>query len=102
MHVHCLLELLVTMSVQSPACVHVHGLLELLVTMSVQMPACVHVLEQAWLAEHGPKHILVDGANVALYGQNWEHGGFTFGQIKGVLDRLAEAHPDLQPLLVRP
>ena len=40
--VHCLLDLLVTISVQMPACVHVHCWLELLVTMSVQMPACMH------------------------------------------------------------
>lgn len=45
-------------------------------------------------------HALVDGANVALYGQNWEHGGFSFGQIKGVMDELSKSHPDLKPLLV--
>ena len=55
---------------------------------------------QAWLAENGPVHVLVDGANVALYGQNWEHGGFSFGQIKGVVDEVDMAHPDLHPLMV--
>lgn len=56
---------------------------------------------QAWLAENSPVHVLVDGANVALYGQNWEHGGFSFGQIKGVMDELANSHPELHPLMVR-
>lgn len=57
-------------------------------------------LLQAWLEQHGPVHVLVDGANVALYGQNWERGAFSFGQIKGVMDQLARAHPDLHPLMV--
>jgi len=45
-------------------------------------------------------HALVDGANVALYGQNWERGAFSFGQIKGVIDQLGRANPDLHPLMV--
>ena len=56
-------------------------------------------LLQAWLEEHGPVHALVDGANVALFGQNWEHGAFSFGQIKGVMDQLQRKHPDLHPLM---
>lgn len=55
---------------------------------------------QAWLEQHGPVQVLVDGANVALYGQNWERGAFSFGQIKGVLDQLGRQHPDLRPLMV--
>jgi len=43
---------------------------------------------------------LIDGANVALYGQNWERGAFSFGQIKGVMDQLGRTHPDLHPLMV--
>ncbi|GAB4817090.1 hypothetical protein N2152v2_004136 [Parachlorella kessleri] len=35
-----------------------------------------------WLERHGPFGAVVDGANVALYGQNFEHGGFTFSQIR--------------------
>ena len=57
-------------------------------------------MTQAWLEEHGPLHALVDGANVALFGQNWEHGAFSFGQIKGIMDHLARDHPDLHPLMV--
>lgn len=37
---------------------------------------------KAWLARHGPFGAVVDGANVALYGQNFEKGGFNFGQIR--------------------
>ena len=37
---------------------------------------------KAWLERHGPFGAVVDGANVALYGQNFEKGGFNFGQIK--------------------
>ncbi len=55
---------------------------------------------QAWLEQHGPVQALVDGANVALYGQNWERGAFSFGQIKGVMDQLGRTHPDLHPLMV--
>ncbi|KAL3153111.1 hypothetical protein ABBQ38_012130 [Trebouxia sp. C0009 RCD-2024] len=55
---------------------------------------------KAWLEQHGPVHALVDGANVALYGQNWERGAFSFGQIKGVMDQLTRAHPDLHPLMM--
>lgn len=35
-----------------------------------------------WLTRHGPFGAVVDGANVALFGQNFESGGFNFGQIK--------------------
>lgn len=58
------------------------------------------LLQQAWLEQHGPVHALVDGANVALFGQNWEHGAFSWGQIKGVMDHLTCHHPDLHPLMV--
>lgn len=37
---------------------------------------------RAWLERHGPFGAVIDGANVALYGQNFEKGGFNFGQIK--------------------
>lgn len=57
-------------------------------------------LFQAWLEQHGPVQALIDGANVALYGQNWERGAFSFGQIKGVMDQLGRTHPDLHPLMM--
>lgn len=56
---------------------------------------------QAWLEEHGPVHAVVDGANVALFGQNWERGAFSFGQIRGVMDQLAKHHPEVHSLMVR-
>lgn len=37
---------------------------------------------KAWLEKHGPFGAVVDGANVALYGQNFEKGGFNFKQIR--------------------
>ncbi|DBA87294.1 TPA: hypothetical protein ACH3X1_004352 [Trebouxia sp. C0004] len=57
-------------------------------------------LFQAWLEQHGPVQALIDGANVALYGQNWERGAFNFGQIKGVMDQLGRTHPNLHPLMM--
>ncbi|EFN56261.1 hypothetical protein CHLNCDRAFT_145111 [Chlorella variabilis] len=55
---------------------------------------------KCWLEEHGPFGAVVDGANVALYGQNFDSGGFNFGQIRAVCDHLASRHPDLKPLLL--
>jgi proteinaceous RNase P len=37
---------------------------------------------RAWLQQHGPHAAVIDGANVALYGQNFESGGFNFKQIR--------------------
>lgn len=56
---------------------------------------------QAWLERCGPYGALIDGANVALFGQNFAEGGFSFGQIKAVLQHLQSQHPTLKPLLVR-
>jgi proteinaceous RNase P len=42
-----------------------------------------------WLKGAGPFEAVIDGANVALFGQNWEHGGFDWGQVGAVLDALA-------------
>ncbi len=56
---------------------------------------------RAWLEENGPFGYVIDGANVALFGQNWEAGGFSFAQIAAVLDQMHEERPGLKPLLVR-
>ena len=56
---------------------------------------------RAWLDENGPFGYVIDGANVALFGQNWEAGGFSFAQIAAVLDQMHEERPGLKPLLVR-
>ena len=48
----------------------------------------IDILLQAFLERHGPYTCLVDGANVAMFGQNWEDGetgkkgGFRFDQIE--------------------
>lgn len=37
---------------------------------------------KGWLQRHGPFGAVVDGANVALYGQNFASGGFSFAQLE--------------------
>jgi hypothetical protein len=67
----------------------------------------IDILLQAFLERHGPYTCLVDGANVAMFGQNWEDGetgkkgGFRFDQIEAVMDQIALERPNLKPLLVR-
>eukprot|EP00898_Chlorokybus_atmophyticus_P004667 jgi/Chlat1/5200/Chrsp33S05178 len=46
---------------------------------------------QEWLQRHGPFEAIVDGANVALFGQNYEGGGFSFNQVETVCTELQEA-----------
>lgn len=53
-----------------------------------------------WLDKHGPYGILVDAANVAFYGQNFEAGGFSFPQIQMLVQYLAEKHSSIKPLVV--
>jgi len=36
----------------------------------------------SWLEENGPFGVIIDAANVAFYGQNFESGGFSFYQIE--------------------
>ena len=57
---------------------------------------------QAWLEEHGPFEVVIDGANVACFGQNHEQGGFQFSQIADVVDRLSNDKPDRKVLVVNP
>lgn len=35
---------------------------------------------QSWLRRHGPFNVLFDGANIALFGQNYEAGGWSMTQ----------------------
>lgn len=66
-----------------------------------------HVFSQAFLERHGPYTCLIDGANVAMFGQNWaddetgQKGGFRFDQIEAVMEQIALERPNLKPLLVR-
>ena len=41
-----------------------------------------------WCAANGPFDAVVDGANVALFGQNWSHGDFSFAQLEAVVEEL--------------
>lgn len=56
---------------------------------------------QQWLERNGPFGLLIDGANLALCGQNFTEGGFNFRQIEAALKHSREQHPDLKPLVVR-
>lgn len=53
-----------------------------------------------WLKSHGPFGVIIDAANVAFYGQNFDTGGFNFGQIEAVVDRVRRDFPDLKPLVI--
>ncbi|KAL4853023.1 Proteinaceous RNase P 2 [Chlorella vulgaris] len=55
---------------------------------------------KGWLQRHGPFGAVVDGANVALYGQNFASGGFSFAQLDTLFQHLDSKHPDLKPLLL--
>ena len=55
----------------------------------------------AFLGRNGPYGAVVDGANAALFGQNWEEGGFSFAQIQAVVAQLQSERPALKPLVVR-
>ena len=46
--------------------------------------------------------IIIDGANVAFYGQNWQHGHFAFGQIKWMVSHLEQTYSHEDILVVRP
>ena len=54
----------------------------------------------SFLGRNGPYGAVVDGANAALFGQNWEEGGFSFAQIQAVVAQLQSERPDLKPLVV--
>lgn len=54
-----------------------------------------------FLSRHGPYGVIVDGANVALFGQNYDTGGFSFAQLKAVVSELRQERPGLRPLVVR-
>ena len=52
-----------------------------------------------WLKRHGPYSAIIDGANLALYGQNYAEGCFRFSHIDACLDLLRDEHPELKPLV---
>ena len=53
-----------------------------------------------WLNTNGPYGVIVDAANVAFYGQNYESGGFSFDQIDAVVHKVKKEFPHLRPLIV--
>lgn len=53
-----------------------------------------------WLDKHGPFGIIIDAANVAFYGQNFETGGFSFPQIESVVSRVKKDFAHLKPLVI--
>lgn len=54
---------------------------------------------QSWLEEHGPFKTIIDGANVAFWGQSFEQGQFQFGQIEKLVDAVC-SELDQKPLVV--
>ena len=53
-----------------------------------------------WFDRNGPYDILVDGANIAFYGQNREGGGFAWQQVMDMVKMLQRENPDKKILLV--
>ncbi len=54
----------------------------------------------AWYEQNGPYEILIDGANVAFYGQNREGGGFSWSQIMSMVNLVKKEYPTKKVLLV--
>lgn len=55
---------------------------------------------QKWLEENGPFSVIIDGANVAFWGQSFERGQFQFSQIGDVVETVCAEMPDKKPLVV--
>ncbi|KAK9826794.1 hypothetical protein WJX81_001690 [Elliptochloris bilobata] len=55
---------------------------------------------QEWLERHGPFDAVLDGANIALFGQNFGDGGFVFKQVEATLAQLRRDGHAQRPLLV--
>lgn len=55
---------------------------------------------QAWLEQNGPYRVILDGANIAYFGQNWDEGGFKWCQIGDALETVKEEMPDDKALVV--
>uniref|UniRef100_J3L882 ribonuclease P n=2 Tax=Oryza brachyantha TaxID=4533 RepID=J3L882_ORYBR len=55
---------------------------------------------QEWLEEHGEYEAIVDGANIALYQQNFAEGGFSLTQLDAVVTELRDRYNGKWPLVV--
>ncbi|GMH37364.1 hypothetical protein BSKO_05237 [Bryopsis sp. KO-2023] len=53
-----------------------------------------------WLERNGPFDIIVDGANVAMHGQNFEGAFFRFNQIECLMHMLATEFPQRRALVI--
>ncbi|KAG1673177.1 hypothetical protein FOA52_015288 [Chlamydomonas sp. UWO 241] len=53
-----------------------------------------------WYERNGPFDLLIDGANVAYYGQNRDGGGFNWTQIMQMSALVREQHPDKKFMLM--
>ncbi|GAX83670.1 hypothetical protein CEUSTIGMA_g11095.t1 [Chlamydomonas eustigma] len=53
-----------------------------------------------WYDRNGPYDVLVDGANVAFYGQNWEGGGFCWPHVQSMMQLVKKEFPGKKVLLM--
>lgn len=54
-----------------------------------------------WVQRTGPFDIMIDGANVALWGENYEGGSFRPEKIRLMYETVAKENPEAKILLVR-
>ena len=59
-----------------------------------------HFNLQDWLDTQDPYDVIVDGANVAFFGQSFEQGQFQFSQIGDVVETICAEMPGSRPLVV--
>lgn len=52
-----------------------------------------------WL-DRNPREVMLDGANIALFGQNFAEGGWSFEQIQKVMNLVKEHEPGREQLVV--
>ncbi|XP_044504456.1 proteinaceous RNase P 2 [Mangifera indica] len=55
---------------------------------------------QDWLEKHGDYEAIVDGANIALYQQNFADGGFNIPQLDAVVKELYDRSDKKWPLII--
>ncbi|XP_062232135.1 proteinaceous RNase P 2-like [Phragmites australis] len=55
---------------------------------------------QEWLEAHKEYEAIVDGANIALYQQNFAEGGFSLTQLDAVITELRDVHSGKWPLVI--
>lgn len=53
-----------------------------------------------WLDKHGPFDLTLDGANLAFWGENYEHGSFKAWKIRVAYDHMQALYPQAKLLVV--